>query len=213
MRRRRAEPIDGAVETDQFDPDPGTSDRPTRLLVGARHDPSLLGEFFTLQYPVVFRSMSRATLCPEIGADLAAETFAVVVRDLHRFDPQRGSAGAWVSGIARNQMRTWARRGVVDARARRRLGIVTPVFVESEETEINDELDAAPMYAAVQDALQSLSDTDRQVIHLRIISRLPYDEVGKLLGCTTGAARVRSSRALARLREAVDARPKVAGAG
>jgi RNA polymerase sigma-70 factor (ECF subfamily) len=185
----------------------GGDEQLTELLVRARQHPELLGDFFTIQYPVVLRYVARTVLCPEIAADLAAETFAVVVRDLHRFDPTRGSAGAWVSGIARNQIRTWVRRGVVDARARKRLGIVTPAFTELDEDIVDASIDEAPARAAVRGALRRLSDADRHVIHLRVVDRLPYDEVADALGCSAGAARVRSSRALARLRAAVDQEP------
>ena len=207
MQRRRAEPPLGGVTTPL-----GSDERLTQLLFGARQDPSLLGDFFSQQYPIVLRSLTRDAMCPEIAADLAAETFAVVVRDLHRFDPSRGSAGAWVGGIARNQLRSWVRRGVVDARARQRLRILTPTFTEVDEEMVHTSVDEEPVRAAVRGALRSLSDADQQVIHLRVVDRLPYDEVADALGCSAGAARVRSSRALARLRAAVDRdRPRMAG--
>jgi RNA polymerase sigma factor (sigma-70 family) len=207
MRRRRAEPRPGGTSVLL-----GSDERLTQMLVDARSDPAVLGEFFMLLYPGVMRTIARVAMCPEIAADLAAETFAVVVRDLHRFDPSRGSAGAWVGGIARNQMRAWVRRGVVDARARQRLRIVTPAYTEVDEVSVHAAVDEAPARAAVRGALRSLSDADQQVINLRVVDRLPYDEVADALGCTTGAARVRSSRALARLRAAVDEeRPRIAG--
>jgi RNA polymerase sigma factor (sigma-70 family) len=204
MRRRRAEPPSRSVSA-LVDGD----DRLTQLLVAARADPRQLGEFFTLQYPVVLRSLVRTALCPEIAADLAAETFAVVVRDLHRFEPSRGSAGAWVGGIARNQLRSWLRRGMVDARARQRLRIITPVHTDTDEAWVDDYVDEEPARVAVRGALQSLSEADQRVIHLRVVDRLPYDEVARELGCSAGAARVRSSRALARLRAAVDQSARV----
>jgi RNA polymerase sigma-70 factor (ECF subfamily) len=207
MRRRRAEPSSAADR-----PPADADDELTQLLVAARSDPDRLGEFFTREYPPVLRYLARTAYCPEIAADLAAETFAVVVRDIHRFDPARGSAGAWVRGIARNQLRTWMRRGVVDARARQRLRIVTPSFVDDEASLVHAGVDEAPARAAVRGALQSLSDADQRVIRLRVVDRLPYDEVAAELGCTSGAARVRSSRALARLRAAVEKEPaKIAG--
>jgi RNA polymerase sigma-70 factor (ECF subfamily) len=202
MRRRRAGPPPPG-----FTAAVGGDEQLTQLLVGARRRPELLGDFFTAHYPVVLRHVARTVLCPEIAADLTAETFAVVVRDLHRFDPTRGSAGAWVSGIARNQIRTWVRRGVVDARARKRLRMVTPAFAGIDEDAVDASIDEAPARAAVRGALRLLSDADRDVIRLRVVDRLPYDEVADALGCSAGAARVRSSRALARLRAAVDQEP------
>jgi RNA polymerase sigma factor (sigma-70 family) len=207
MRRRRAGPRPG----DDLAP-AGSEDQLTQMLIDARTEPSVLGDFFTFLYPTVRRSIAKVALCPEIAADLAAETFAVVVRDLYRFDPAKGTAGGWVAGIARNQLRTWVRRGVVDARARQRLHIVTPRYTETDEATVHSMVDDAAARAAARAALRTLSDADQQVINLRVVDRLPYGEVADALGCSEGAARVRSSRALARLRAAVDEdRPRAAG--
>lgn len=203
MRRRRAVAVgEGASRT------PDEADRLTQLLVAARRDPEKLGDLFTEHYPVLLRSLVRVTFCPEIAADLAAETFAVVVRDMHRFDPARGSARAWIGGIAKNQVRSWLRRGVVDVRARERLGIVTPAYDPACDDLVLDDLDAAQRRDAVREALGTLTDPDREVLQLRVIERRPYDEIAASLGCSVGAARVRASRALARLRGALDTTPR-----
>src|SRR4051794_41960890 len=56
------------------------------------------------------------------AADLTAETFAVALEALHRFDPDRGEPIAWLFGIARHRVAALHRRRAVDGRAPRRVG-------------------------------------------------------------------------------------------
>jgi hypothetical protein len=70
---------------------------------------------------------------PEVALDLVAETFASVVRDRRQFRGEGDEAAtAWVYGIARNLLSNWYRRGEVERRAMRRLGVERPVIGEAE---------------------------------------------------------------------------------
>jgi len=54
-------------------------------------------------------------------------------------------------------------------------------------------------------ALESLGDDHREVLHLRNIERLPFDEVGRRMGRSSGACRMLWMRAIASLKEALPA--------
>ena len=56
----------------------------------------------------------------------------------------------------------------------------------------------------VHAAIQQLSENDRAVLILRHLEQRPTAEVAKRLGITVGAVRVRSMRAIARLRDLLD---------
>src|SRR5205085_11932300 len=60
----------------------------------------------------------------ELAFDVAQETFALALERGHRvkLSPE-GSAWPWLWTVARNLLRDYQRRDVVDRRARRRLGI------------------------------------------------------------------------------------------
>jgi RNA polymerase sigma-70 factor (ECF subfamily) len=176
------------------------------LLVAARRDPSSFAAFYRDQHADLFRFLYRQVLCPEIAADLTAETFAIALAHIGRFDPARGDAPQWLRGIARNRVRAWARSGAVAAKARQRLGMTTPLFTEVDTAMIDERHDAGPLLAAVRAALESMKPVDREVIQLRVVDGLGYEMIAARLGCSPGAARVRCSRALARLRADLDVR-------
>jgi RNA polymerase sigma-70 factor (ECF subfamily) len=136
----------------------------------------------------------------EAGAalELTAETFAEAWRCRGRFvDRAGGSALPWLFGIARNVLAESVRRRSIERRACERLGIELGVSRASATPAdawldgLDDDLDRA---------LASLDDAERRAVELRVLDDLAYDDVARELGISPGAARVRVSRGLARLR-------------
>lgn len=93
------------------------------LLLAARRDAEAFADFYRRHARSLAGFLVRRTGDPEAAADLLAETFAAALTGLERFDPARGDAIAWLYGIARHQLARRARRGAVEDRARRRLGM------------------------------------------------------------------------------------------
>jgi RNA polymerase sigma-70 factor (ECF subfamily) len=95
----------------------------------------------------------------------------------------------------------WLRRGVVQEKARRRLGISTPELTEDDLEHIDDLVDTSDLRSGLQAALGQLSDATRDAVLLRVALDLPYVQVAELCGCSVGAARVRVARGLDSLAE------------
>jgi RNA polymerase sigma-70 factor (ECF subfamily) len=168
----------------------------TRLLIAARTDPHAFRSFYEASSSAVLAYFYSRTRCTHTSADLTAETFAEVFINRRKFDPSVGPAEAWLIAIARNLYRRWARRAVVDDRARRRLGIKLPTVSEDDLEHITEMVDLHRMREDLQDALAGLSDKVRQAVLLRVGLDLPYEEVAAQLGCSVGTARQRVSRGM-----------------
>ena len=174
------------------------------LLLAARGDRDAFGAFYRSHNTGIVAFFYRRTACPFVSADLTAETFAEALASIGRFSPKKGTATAWLYGIAGNEYRQWLRRGRVADRARSRMGI-QPIELTSEDLERIDALvDFAPLQSAVTSALADLSPVLRDAVVLRIGDDLTYEEVARRLGCSVGAARVRVSRGLARLQAVME---------
>lgn len=179
----------------------------TRALVAARRDPDAFGLAFEELWPEVVRRLARATRSPDTARDLAAEAFAKALAHAHRFDPGRGNAMQWLWTIARRELIAWQRRGVVERRARARLGLS-----EVAPGRVGDDSGLSPAIEAVGAAVDSLGPVERRLVALRVVDGYSYRAVADALGCSPGAARVRYSRAMAKLRVEV-ARRLGAGLG
>src|SRR4051794_21807876 len=93
------------------------------LLAALDDGPDAFAEFSRRHVTALLGYFVRRTRAPELAADLCAETFAAALAGAHRFRPERGPAIAWLYGIARRQLAHARRRGAVEDRARRQLGM------------------------------------------------------------------------------------------
>lgn len=127
--------------------------------------------------------------------DLAADTCEGLVKNIKRLR-HIGAFEAWFWAIARAKLRTWIRK-------RRRPGRFEPVIapgstpgeavVESEE------------HADIRAALDMLTPKDRELLWLREVEGLSYEEIGGRLQATVGTVRVACHRARKRLEAAYEA--------
>lgn len=177
----------------------GPVDRDGSLLVRARHEPEVFGEFYDRNQAGVLRYFLRHTGSPHTAAELAAETFAQALAGFHLYDPRRGSGSAWLFGIAAHQYHRFLRRGEVDKRSRNRVGMTTSASSTDDLDRVVDLVDAAEVVSRLRVALAELSDGVRVAVVLRVGHDLPYAEVAAHLGCTEGNARVRVARGMRHL--------------
>jgi RNA polymerase sigma factor (sigma-70 family) len=166
-------------------------------------------EAFRLLYDrhaaVIHGFLARRTRDDSVALELTAETFAAAWLARSRFEDRvGGSAAPWLFGIARHVLAQSVRRSAVERRARERLGVTAPI----------DATHAAPDESAldgldedIEAALAELGEDQRRAVELRVLDELAYDEVGRRLGISAGAARVRVSRGLARLRRHLTTAP------
>jgi RNA polymerase sigma-70 factor (ECF subfamily) len=126
--------------------------------------------------------------------EAVSETMARAVANIGRFRPMNGTAGfdGWLFGICRYV--------VLDAqRAQGRRGYGPPPEGVSY-ADPAERLVASDEASAVRAAFARLSDDDRELLELRVVSELSAEETAAALGRRPGAVRMAQSRALARLR-------------
>jgi RNA polymerase sigma-70 factor (ECF subfamily) len=175
------------------------------LLVMAARDPDAFGELYDRYSASAYQWARRAGLGEHDALELVAELFAQAWASRGRFrDLREGSAGAWLSGIARNLLASHRRRGGVGEKARRRLGM--SAIPEADEAARADErLDAEARGPELEAAIDELPSRHREAVRLRVIDELGYSEVAERLRCTEPAARKRVSLGLRALRSRLQA--------
>jgi len=135
--------------------------------------------------------------------DLAGDVFLEVVRDLHRFEGDRGQFRSWVFSIAHLRL--------IDDRRRRARRPVQPAPPENllEAAEVGDseqEALASLGLRHIARLLSTLSPDHRDVLLLRIVADLSVDQVAAVLKKRPGTVRVLQHRALAHLRREISAK-------
>jgi RNA polymerase sigma-70 factor (ECF subfamily) len=150
---------------------------------------------FHRHYETVRALCVRITATPSAGDDLAQDTFLRVLRHRATF---RGDARftTWLYRIARNLCLEYGARAARDRRIAER-------WLAERDASLTPEPSADVEQLAA--ALRRLTPEQREVLVLCRYHDLPFSEIGEILGCSAGAARVRAHRALNALRQAYDA--------
>ena len=175
------------------------------LLRAASDDPEAFGVFYDRHVRMMLAYFYRRTASAELAADLTAETFADAFESRRRYRDTGAPATAWLLAIAKRQLSRVARRGRVDDRARRRLGMPRLAIDDVSLERIEELADFQSTRTAIRAALDDLSPKLAEAVKLRVGLELSYAEVAERLGCTEATARARTARGLGRLTEAMEA--------
>jgi RNA polymerase sigma factor (sigma-70 family) len=166
------------------------------LIKASGRDPDAFRAVYDRYSVRLHRFFVRRGVGDDAAVDLTAETFAQAWVSRNRFrDLAGGSAGPWLFIIARRLLITSVARGRVEGQVLERLQVEWSASAAPAEPHWLDGLDAD-----VEAALNELPMAYRSALELRVLRGLPYVSVGRELGCTAAAARIRVSRSLARLR-------------
>ena len=174
------------------------------LLVAARREPEAFAVFYRRHLSPVLGFVHARTRDREVAADLTAEVFAAALGGAGTFRPRRGPARAWLYAIARNTITDSVRRGQVEDRARRRLGLRPLELTDDDLARVDELLDEARGHTPATDALAVLASDARDAVVARVVEEREYDEIATELRCSPSVVRKRVSRGLAELRGTVE---------
>ncbi|WP_077147857.1 RNA polymerase sigma factor [Sphingopyxis sp. KK2] len=156
---------------------------------------ALLGRYKAAVYRLIVKHVGDA----DEAMDLTQETFVAAFAALDRYDGTRPFR-IWISRIALNKCRDWARRRTVRAFFARALPLDIAHHVASEsplpDIAVADRLELA----RVREAVAALPAKLREVLLLRSLDEMSQSEVAAILGVSEKAVETRLYRARARLR-------------
>jgi len=122
--------------------------------------------------------------------ELAAESSLMVVTSIARLRAPQAFE-AWFWAIARNRLRTTFRKRRTPRPVDAEISPSTP----EEHVIISDE------HLRIRQAMETLSPRDRELLWLREVEELSYEDISHRLGSTPGTVRVACHRARQRLEE------------
>lgn len=165
---------------------------PESLVAEAREgDQRALSRILSAGYPRLVGFFRSSGLPAGEAEDLAADVVEAMLRHFPRLRKPRAFE-AWFWSIARTQLRSWIRK-------RRRPERLPPVPAEASGPA--EQLETADEHQRIRQALGRLSARDRQLLWLREVEGLSYEEIGGRLRAASGTVRVACHRARQRLEE------------
>ena len=166
--------------------------------------PDAFGAFYRRHLPWVLRWLHGHTRDRELAADLAGEVFAAALWARDSFDAGRASAEPWLQGIARNVLVSSLRRGRVEDRARRRLGIASLELTDDDLARVDELIDQARGHLPATSALAGLSPGQTEAVSAHILGEESYEDIARRLECSAAVVRQRVSRGLRAMRATLE---------
>lgn len=153
-------------------------------------DREAFGELIRRRRELVMRVATRALDSPDLAGDVVQEASLLAMTSLDRLrSPER--FGSWLCGIALNVARRWS----ADAQAFTQMPEVVPDTGATPE----EQAIAAETVAAINDAVESLADGQRQAVTSVYLQGRTYRETAQQLDITLAAVRSRLHQARSNL--------------
>lgn len=162
------------------------------IVARAQRDPGHFAPLYRRYAKPIHAFVLRRTGDPEQAADITSQVFTRALAALPRY--RNGPFRGWIYAIARNV--------VIDSRRRGRPAVpmASAELIASRDTAPDDQAIANESRAALMVALDTLGETQRQIVLLRL-SGLTGREVADELGMGYAAMKSAQYRAFLRLRD------------
>jgi RNA polymerase sigma-70 factor (ECF subfamily) len=176
---------------------------PANTATAGRPSGSVLAEFEQIyrgNFDVVTAYFARRCGEPQVVADLTSETFVRAAGAFGTFDPARGSARAWLFGIAAHVFAGHCAQAANGRNAVARLAQRRPLDVDEIE-ELAAKIDAERAGRSLIGRCARLPEVERAALELVDLAGMTPKEAATALGVSRVVLRKRLSRARARLRK------------
>jgi RNA polymerase sigma-70 factor, ECF subfamily len=167
------------------------------LLMGQALDGEAFAELCGRTYRALYAYAAAVILDEAAAEDVTQRAFELAYARRWSFHPERGSAEAWLFGIARHV-------ALDERRCQRRRPVPVPEEVSSGRGEPDRELERADQRGALFAAVGTLDRLERELIALKFWSDCSNREIAAVVGCSESKVGTRLHRSMAKLREVCD---------
>ena len=143
----------------------------------------------------IYAYVLRCTNDHAVAQDVTSATFEKALLHLRRYRWQGQSFCAWLYRIAHNET----------IAIHRKQKILAPLWLwRPDEVSAEQEIESRQKVNELQEVLDFLPDSDREILILRFYEDLSNAEIATIMGCSVHTLYVRTHRALNRLRKELE---------
>ncbi|MNK12888.1 RNA polymerase sigma factor YlaC [compost metagenome] len=162
----------------------------------AKADPARFEPLYRKYYDSILRYLKQRIEDPEQAHDIASQVFIKAIKNLSKYEDRGVPFGSWLYRIAKSELyQTYREMQSSKTVSMDHVQIPTfdTLFFENQEFEHNQSLLLA--------AMQKLKEEQLKLIEMRFFEQLSFKEIGETIGITENNAKVKTFRALEKLRE------------
>ncbi|MDH5379551.1 MAG: sigma-70 family RNA polymerase sigma factor [Cyclobacteriaceae bacterium] len=167
----------------------------------ARRDPRQFGKLYDRYFEGIFNFVYRRTDDEDLADDLTSQTFLKALSNIHKYEFRGLPFSAWLYRIATNEVyRHFNKRGK------------NPIFSIEEErvkelVSESGEADIEEKVKLVMDVMKDAPSELVEVLELRFFEEKNFKEISYILNITESGAKMRTYRALEKLKKLIQAKP------
>lgn len=164
-------------------------------IVSAKENPKFFAPLYEKYHEQIFRYVYQRMDDKQSAYDVTSQVFLKALKNINKFEYRGVPLASWLYRIAKSEMNQAFR----DNKAKRTINIddtQVATFMEVFEEETNN-INKKRLF----NALSELNALDLQLIELRYFEDRPYREIGDLLSFKENNAKVKTFRALEKLKK------------
>ncbi|HZH86219.1 MAG TPA: sigma-70 family RNA polymerase sigma factor [Brumimicrobium sp.] len=161
----------------------------------AKEDPKYFAPLYEKYHEQIFRYVYQRMEDKQLSYDVTSQVFLKAMKNLNKYEYRGIPLASWLYRIAKSELNQAYR----DNRAKRTINIdnvQVATFMEVFEEETNS-LNKKRLF----NALSQMNGLDLQLIELRYFEDRPYKEIGEILNIKENNAKVKTFRALEKLKK------------
>jgi RNA polymerase sigma-70 factor, ECF subfamily len=162
----------------------------------AKADPARFEPLYRKYYDAILRYLKQRMEDPDQAHDVASQVFIKAIKNLSKYEDRGVPFGSWLYRIAKSELYQ-SYREMQSNRTVSMENVQIPtfdtLFFDNQEFEYNQSLLLA--------AMQKLKEEQLKLIEMRFFEQLSFKEIGESIGITENNAKVKTFRALEKLRE------------
>jgi len=135
----------------------------------------------------------------EETADILQDAFIKIWKNLNNFDPNL-KVSSWLFRIVHNETISFCRKKKSFGKNRK----VNPDFLNDLPEEVDDDIDAEARQLLTHEVLGKLAVKYREILVLRFLEKMSYEEISDVLKIPEGTVAVRINRAKKMFRSVVE---------
>jgi|SRR5687768_11545303 RNA polymerase sigma-70 factor, ECF subfamily len=175
------------------------------ILDRSKKEPKAFGELYEKYFDRIFNFIYRQTDDEDLTADLCSQTFLSALKNLDRYQFRGVPFSAWLYKVASNEVNKHYRKRKHD-----KVFSIEEIRVRELFEQANEEWDEELIQQLLQ-YLKGLPTDMLEVLELRFFEDKDFKEIAFILDITESGAKMRTYRALDRLRKNFKLRIKYDG--
>jgi RNA polymerase sigma-70 factor (ECF subfamily) len=165
------------------------------IIEKAKRNPQFFAPLYNKYYEVIFRYIYKRVDEQEAAYDITSCVFIKAMGALNKFEFRGVPFSSWLFRIAKSELYQSFR----DQKARRTINIDSVTIVQMVD-EICDDRSEENREKLLK-SLTLLKENELQLIEMRFFEKRSFREIGEIIGLTENNAKVKTFRALAKLKK------------